>query len=171
MKKYQIPSKNHQKWHELLNGELNLPLKNFVFQMKVTQAINQIRKGTLNIDTAIDEIYALCSKFKAAKNMRADLALIFGTENLVPENTTLQENTQSSDEDINQYKLLFFKKALALKEKDLKEKDALILNLQDEVILLKKKYALLKKGIGKIQDSSGVNKEKNNWSFFNLFKK
>jgi len=73
-----LPSKNRQEWRDLLNGDLNVPLKNYFFQMKVTQARNQIKTGKFSLEEEVDNIYALCKKFIKAKNMDADLANIFG---------------------------------------------------------------------------------------------
>ncbi len=78
-KNHPLPSKNRQEWRDLLNGNLNVPLKNYFFQMKVTQARNQIKTGKFSLEEEVDNIYALCKKFIKAKNMDTDLANIFGT--------------------------------------------------------------------------------------------
>ncbi len=73
-----IPSKDRKEWRLLLTGDLNVSLKNFFFQMKVTQAKNQVMSGKIDIDEAVDEIYQLCHKFRKAKFMDEDLNKIFG---------------------------------------------------------------------------------------------
>ncbi len=77
-KNHPLPSKSRQEWRDLLNGNLNVPLKNYFFQMKVTQARNQIKTGKFSLEEEVDNIYALCKKFIKAKNMDTDLAKIFG---------------------------------------------------------------------------------------------
>ncbi len=77
-KHYPLPSKDRQEWRDLLNGTINVPLKNYFFQMKVTQARNQIKTGKFSLEEEVDNIYALCKKFIKAKNMDTDLANIFG---------------------------------------------------------------------------------------------
>lgn len=73
-----IPSKDRKEWRMLLTDDLNFSLKNYFFQMKVTQARNQILKGSTTIDIAVNEIHALCSKFNTANNLLNDLESIFG---------------------------------------------------------------------------------------------
>jgi len=75
-----IPSKDRKEWRLLLTGDLNVSLKNFFFQMKVTQAKNQVMSGKIDIDEAVDEIYQLCHKFRKAKFMDEDLNKIFGDD-------------------------------------------------------------------------------------------
>ena len=174
-KRYSIPPRSNTKWKALLNGEIDISLKNFFFQMKVTQAKHQIKNGIIPIDTAIDDIVTLCKKFSKAKHMQEDLEAIFG-EDLIAD-TALNNNEDGKKEafeqendiaDLNK-KITFFKNALEEKTKNLKEKEKLILTLQEEVILHKRKYDLLLNGIDKIKESKAEQKNKN-WSFFKLFK-
>jgi hypothetical protein len=86
-----IPKKNRKEWRLLLTGDLNVSLKNFFFQMKVTQAKNQINNGKVSIENAIDEIYDLVIKFQKAKHMPEDIEQIFGKD----------EQVDSFEENIN----------------------------------------------------------------------
>jgi len=79
----QIPSKDRKEWRDLLTGQINVPLKNFFFQMKITQAKKQVEKGKITVEDAVDEIYDLCVKFSKAKNMDVDIQNIFGSDTLV----------------------------------------------------------------------------------------
>ena len=73
-----MPSKNNKKWKDLLTSEVEVSLKNFFFQMKVTQARDQIQKGSVTIESAIEDLHVLCNKFSAANNMQEDLESVFG---------------------------------------------------------------------------------------------
>ncbi len=168
---YSIPKPDHDKWKALLKGDLDVSLKNFFFQMKVTQAVNQLRKKTTTLETASNELYNLCEKYAAAKNMYEDLVQIFGKESLTLDlSNTLSQKTNNNHVTKNDNSD-FYKKALDQKSKQLKEKDALILSLQEEITLLKKKYALLQKGLKNIEKTTKTTKQKSGWSFTNLFKK
>ncbi len=170
--KYSIPPRSNPKWKALLNGEIDISLKNFFFQMKVTQVKNQIKNGILPIDTAVDDIVTLCKKFRSARHMKDDLEAIFGKDLVI--STVVERNSDYKNEpnediaDLNK-KITFFKNALEKKTKDLKEKEKLILSLQEEVVLQKRKYEVLLNGVDKIKESK-VEDNKNNWSFFKLFK-
>ncbi len=83
-----IPSKDRKEWRLLLTGDLNVPLKNFFFQMKVTQAKNQILSGKVELEEAVEEIYELCQKFRQAKYMEEDLDRIFGERQETPVSQT-----------------------------------------------------------------------------------
>lgn len=75
-----IPPKERKEWRDLLTGQINVPLKNFFFQMKITQAKKQVKKAKVTVDDAVDEIYELCVKFSKAKYMDVDIQNIFGSE-------------------------------------------------------------------------------------------
>jgi len=70
-----IPSKDRPEWKELLNIEREFDLKNFVLQMKVTQARKDIQKGKKTMVNAIDEIHALCEKYALA--VKQDMETVF----------------------------------------------------------------------------------------------
>ena len=70
-----IPSKDRPEWKELLNIEREFDLKNFVLQMKVTQARKDIKKGKKTLTNAIDEIHALCEKYALA--VKQDMETVF----------------------------------------------------------------------------------------------
>jgi len=165
---YSIPKPDHDKWGALLKGELDVSLKNFFFQMKVTQAANQLRKKTTTLETASNELYKLCKKYATAKNMYEDLVAIFGAESLVLNLNDTANNKEEASLIKKNDSTEFYKKAITQKEKEIKEKDNLILSLQEEITLLKKKYALLQKGLKNIKKTT---KQKSGWSFTNLFKK
>ena len=97
-----IPPKGRKEWRDLLTGKINVPLKNFFFQMKVTQAKNQVATGKISLDEAIDDIHALCIKFFKAKNMDVDLSNIFlsPVSNDVLENGTTNHDAAKQPENI-----------------------------------------------------------------------
>lgn len=70
-----IPSKDRKEWEDLIRGAINVPLSNFVLQMKVTQARQKVAKGEMPLSQAVDEIHQLCNKYSLA--VRADIHLIF----------------------------------------------------------------------------------------------
>ncbi len=196
-----VPSKSRKEWQQLLSGELDIPLRNFFFQMKVTQARTQIEKGIVSMESAINDLHTLCNKFSKAKNMPEDLKRIFGENYMddVPEKIiATKENKTSYLTDIAKEKtnndsnksilenikaereLLFLTKSLEQKEKELQDKTKLIITLQEELILLRKKNRILYEGLHKIEEIKKENQEteneiknesKSGWSFFNLFKK
>jgi len=90
----QIPSKDRKEWRDLLTGQINVPLKNFFFQMKITQAKKLVEKGKITVEDAVDEIYNLCVKFSKAKYMDVDLQNIFGNSTLVNEASVRDEKTK-----------------------------------------------------------------------------
>ncbi len=89
-----VPPKERKEWRDLLTGKINVPLKNFFFQMKVTQAKNQVTTGKISIDKAIDDLHALCIKFFKTKNMNVDLSNIFLSSD---SNDTLENETTNQD--------------------------------------------------------------------------
>ncbi len=74
-----VPQKDRKEWRNLLTGNINVPLKNFFLQMKVTQAKNQVATGKISLEEAVEDIHNLCVKFFKAKNMDTDLAAIFSS--------------------------------------------------------------------------------------------
>lgn len=180
------PSKDRKEWKDLLEGKINVPLKNFFFQMKVTQAKNQIEKGIVPIDTATEELQTLCSKFIKAKNMYEDLQRIFG-ENFEEEDRKKEEKIQTTptgekpslyDSLHYENKIMFYKNQLEQKERELQEKNKLIQALQEDIVIQKKKNDILYEGLLKIdevkKDSEAekiTKKEgKKGWSFFGILK-
>ncbi len=187
-----IPSKDHVEWHELLSGKLNVQLKNFFFQMKITQVKNQIQKGTISIETAIDDLYALCTKFSKAKNMAEDIKSIFGDDYLEKPVVKIEEQNADApiQEDLQAKDLMtlfklekeveFYKKSVDQKEKEIQEKNKLIITLQEDNIYLRKKNTALYEVVQKIDEiesqvegqaeKQAEKQEKESWSFFNIFK-
>ncbi len=70
-----LPDKKRPEWKELVTGQKTVTLKNFVLQMKVTQAIKDIKAGKTTPEKAVDEIYELCSKYEKA--VMPDMDAIF----------------------------------------------------------------------------------------------
>jgi predicted RNase H-like nuclease (RuvC/YqgF family) len=184
-----LPAPTHENWKKLLNGELDVSLKNFFLQMKVTQAKSLIEKGNITIESAIDELHDLCNKFKKAKNMEDDLIGIFGEEALKEPIVTLNElnfslpkksdNFNNNQDLLDKLKyereILFYKNKTELSERMLQEKESLITTLQEEILYLRKKNELLYEGIIKIENVKAehtIEKQDNKkgWSFFNFRK-
>ena len=78
-----IPTRNKKEWKELVTGQLNVPLKNFFFQMKLTQTKNLLLNKKISIEKAVEDIHSLCVKFSKAKNMDKDIEAIFGVHEIV----------------------------------------------------------------------------------------
>lgn len=73
-----IPNKDRIEWFNLVTGNMDIPLNNFVLQMKVDQAKKAIHKSKLTTEQAIDEIHSLCEKYKLA--VSSDIKKIFNLE-------------------------------------------------------------------------------------------
>ncbi len=71
-----IPEKNRPEWTDLVTGKKSYILKNYVLQMKVSQAIKDIRDGKVTIRKVIDELFSLCTKYEKA--VADDMKTIFG---------------------------------------------------------------------------------------------
>jgi len=97
-----IPSKNRPEWQALLTGQINVPLKNFFFQMKITQAKNQIAKNKISLEEAIDELYELCVKFSKAKYMDIDIQNIFYSDNSSSQHLDETSKDEKFDEVVKQ---------------------------------------------------------------------
>lgn len=61
-----IPPKTRPEWKLLVTGKLRIEFKNYVLQMKVEQAKQNIKDGNITVEKAIDELHALCEKFALA---------------------------------------------------------------------------------------------------------
>ncbi|ALO15440.1 hypothetical protein L21SP5_01799 [Salinivirga cyanobacteriivorans] len=72
-----LPDKTHPEWKYLVKGEKQYPLENFVLQLKVTQTAKDIKSGKLSVDKAVDDIYALCLKYRHA--VMKDMKKIFNS--------------------------------------------------------------------------------------------
>ena len=72
-----IPDRSCIEWEEIVLGKLKHNFSNFVLQMKVDQAINDVRNDRKSTVAAIDELYILCSKYEKA--VRKDLDRIFNS--------------------------------------------------------------------------------------------
>ena len=70
-----VPDKARPEWRKIINGEIDYQYQNYVLQTK----IHRLRKDVLNErkteHEAIDDLYALCSKYALA--VRADFKQIF----------------------------------------------------------------------------------------------
>ncbi len=71
-----IPEKNRKEWYNLVTGQEKYNLTNFVLQMKVSQAINDVTAGRIKPEKAIDDIHSLCTKYEKA--VVQDMKEIFG---------------------------------------------------------------------------------------------
>lgn len=72
-----LPEKTHPEWRKLVKGEKIYPLQNFVLQLKVTQTAKDIKAGKVSVEKAIEDIYALCEKYKHA--VMKDMERIFNS--------------------------------------------------------------------------------------------
>ncbi len=93
----QIPPKDRKEWRDLLTGQINVPLKNFFFQMKITQAKKLIEKDKLTVEDAVDELYNLCVKFSKAKYMDVDIQNIFGSNTFTNKESIEIEKTKENN--------------------------------------------------------------------------
>lgn len=73
--KAQIPSKDKIEWRQLIRGELEIQLTNFVLQMNVTQAIKDVKSNLVDLEEAIENIHSLCEKYSLA--VQPDMRKIF----------------------------------------------------------------------------------------------
>ncbi|MGI6479342.1 MAG: hypothetical protein ACOX0M_07855 [Salinivirgaceae bacterium] len=71
-----IPDKSKKEWLDLVTGKGDYKLTNFVLQMKVSQAINDVNSGRIKPQKAVDEIHSLFTKYEKAT--ARDLEEIFG---------------------------------------------------------------------------------------------
>ncbi|HPW67538.1 MAG TPA: hypothetical protein PLS84_10745 [Salinivirgaceae bacterium] len=71
-----IPEKSRKEWFNLVTGKVKYNLTNFVLQMKVSQAVNDVNSGRIKPQKAIDEIHSLFTKY--GKATARDLKEIFG---------------------------------------------------------------------------------------------
>jgi len=92
-----IPNKNKKEWRDLVTGQLNVPLQNFFFQMKLTQTKNLLANDKISVEKAVEDMYNLCVKFSKAKNMDKDIEAIFGVE----ETTNSAEITEHTETSVN----------------------------------------------------------------------
>ena len=95
-----IPDIHKKEWRELVTGQLNVSLKNFFFQMKVTQTKKLVNTGKLSVDEAVQDIYNLCVKFSKAKNMAEDLKAIFGDSDSINDEKQQISNTVSNNKNV-----------------------------------------------------------------------
>lgn len=61
-----IPPKNRPEWRLLVTGRIQVEFKNYVLQMKVEQAKQNIKNGNITAEKAIEELHSLCEKFALA---------------------------------------------------------------------------------------------------------
>lgn len=72
-----IPPKSRMEWKQLVTGRLQVQFKNYVLQMKVEQAKQNVQNGKQTAEQAIDELYDLCEKYALA--VQIDCQNIFKT--------------------------------------------------------------------------------------------
>lgn len=160
-----IPSKSNEKWKKLLTGESETPLKNFFFQMKVTQARNQIQKGAVTVVAAIDDLHALCNKFSTANNMQEDLESVFGKdyetkekEQIENEKNLIKKEKEKRIQDKLKARKILEEKAKKLQEENFK----LVLDtkeIEKKPISPKQKMVSAKKEVQKLMQTLKVEKK------------
>lgn len=74
---FMLPDKTRKEWKQLVTGEKQFSLKNFVLQMKVAQTAKDIKKGRISVEEAVNDIYTLCKKYDKA--VGKDVETIFNT--------------------------------------------------------------------------------------------
>jgi len=97
-----IPDKERLEWKKLILGELKVPLKNFFFQMKVTQLRSLLKKNEITLEDAVNDIYNLCLKFSNAKNMSSDIEAIFGSDIVIETTSNITEPTTNTVKNVEE---------------------------------------------------------------------
>ncbi len=77
MRDVTIPPKGRQEWKQIVQGEIDHKYRNYVLQMKVHQANQDIVSNMLSVEEAIDELYEICDKYAMA--VQTDFKEIFKT--------------------------------------------------------------------------------------------
>lgn len=72
-----IPPKSRPEWRKLITGEISHEFKNYVLQLRIYQMRKDIQRGKVSIESSIDELYELSSKYSLA--VQADFKEIFKT--------------------------------------------------------------------------------------------
>lgn len=62
-KEKSIPPITRKEWLDLLNGDIQHTFNNYVLQMRVYQAQKEIKEGKTSQAAALDDLYALCTKY------------------------------------------------------------------------------------------------------------
>ena len=70
-----IPKKDRPEWRELLTGQLNVQIENFVLQMQVDKTKKAITNSKITVEQGIDRIHELCVKYTLA--VKSDMNTIF----------------------------------------------------------------------------------------------
>ena len=70
-----IPEKTRKEWRDLLTGQINVKLENFVLQMKIDQTKRAIQNSKIDIEEGANRIYDICVKYSLA--VRKDMETIF----------------------------------------------------------------------------------------------
>ncbi len=71
-----IPDKNRPEWADLVTGKKQYDLKNYVLQMRISQAIKDIHCGKYTTNNIVDQLHELCCKYERA--VAEDIKTIFG---------------------------------------------------------------------------------------------
>lgn len=72
-----IPPKERPEWVQMILGEIPHSYKNYVLQVRTYQLHKEIVSGKITQSEAIDDLYALCSKYALA--VQHDFRMIFKT--------------------------------------------------------------------------------------------
>jgi len=70
------PNKDKKEWRNLLQGDSDIPIKNFFLQMKVSQMKKLLEQGKVSIDDAVEDLYDLCNNITDVKHVSEDLEVI-----------------------------------------------------------------------------------------------
>ncbi len=70
-----VPGKERKEWRELLTGQLEFKLDNFVLQMQIDQTRRAIDSSRMTLEEGVDKIHALCEKYSLA--VYPDMQTIF----------------------------------------------------------------------------------------------
>jgi len=70
-----IPEKERKEWQDLLTGQINVELENFVLQMQIDQTKRAIKNAKITLEDGITKIHSLCEKYSLA--VKADIKKIF----------------------------------------------------------------------------------------------
>ena len=72
-----IPPKNRMEWKQIVMGTIKHDYRNYVLQMKIHQACNDVASSTISVDEAINQLYDICSKYALA--VQYDFKIVFKT--------------------------------------------------------------------------------------------
>jgi len=120
-----IPNKDRKEWKELVTGQLDIPLKNFFFQTKVTQIKSLFKNNKLSLEKAIEDIYNVSVKFSKEKNISEDIEAIFGAVEMHNETQHVIKSEAKQD--------TFVKKEQHINREQTEKRDSLLTENEDSV--------------------------------------